>query len=127
MQYQMVKELSESDRASLTAEVAADEIPIVDSEIVYRISRDDGTPVGICGLIRPFALNVDRMIWFSPFLEFRPIDWRGMKRLLKILRAYCPYMYAIIEEDNRKAVRLAKACEFQPHSTYNGSGVWRWL
>lgn len=127
MVYEQITKLEAADISALRKDIDPAIIPMGDSTVVYRIKRDDETRIAIVGLVRPFVMALEHMIWLAPMEELRPLDLRGMKRLLKVLREYCPYLYATAVEGDERGIRLLRACDFQPQERYGNMRIYKWL
>ena len=125
MVYEQITKLEAADISALRKDIDPAIIPMGDSTVVYRIKRDDETRIAIVGLVRPFVMALEHMIWLAPMEELRPLDLRGMKRLLKVLREYCPYATAV--EGDERGIRLLRACDFQPQERYGNMRIYKWL
>ncbi len=82
------------------------------SEYIWLVTRDDSTPVCLGGLYRPIAIGGDNIVWFAPYPALRPSDWRGLKKLVDILKGGGIPLTALIERDNAAAVRVVEHLDF---------------
>lgn len=79
-----------------------------DSEFIWLVSRDDGTPIMVAGLYRVNVTLPIRIIWVAPYPSLRPFDLRGLKKLFQKIVEKIPSIVAEVDMSNAKAVALAK-------------------
>lgn len=92
------------------------------SNIVYYLTRDDGTPLGVFGIWQYSILNPVPLLWLWLTSEVRHVDARGILRGFKHLQRYLPRCCAQVDETNSAAVRLVQHLGF----TRIQEGVYEW-
>lgn len=91
---------------------AKDNVVLNLCDYIWLISRDDGTPVMVAGLYKPIAVGGDNIIWMAPYPSLRPWDFRGMKKLMDLLKAGIPNLTAIVDVTQTAAVRTVEHLGF---------------
>lgn len=81
------------------------------SNYIWLITRDDETPIMVAGLYRPMTSRED-FIWFIPYAALRPLDWRGIVKLVARLKAGTSALVAAVDPDSPAAIRVVEHLGF---------------
>ena len=100
---------------------------VAEAFVQYIVLPDNSDePLFALGLYHPSTLDNSSFIWFVPGRGFRPIHWRGAKKLLALLRSLVPNLVAYVDETDPKAKTLVRGIGMEPVAGDEKERMYRW-
>lgn len=95
------------------------------SDYIWLVERDDETPILVAGIYTPTVVSGDKTLWMIPYAALRPMDWRGIVKLVAILKDGANSITAHVDRANAAAVRVVEHLGFSL-ITDQSERVYKW-
>lgn len=98
------------------------------SSPIYLIWDDEEEePILVMGIYRESSFQRDGFLWITVGRRIHPLHWKGLKKLLAMLREYEPNLYAIIDDTDPKNGAFARVSGMVPVEGTEKGRLYRWV